>query len=489
MMLLLQSFLPFKQVMREQLEPKVVVLHFEYLTPDYNTTWLSTAHLTDIYNELLSDVDRPFEVVFIAVGDGKEDEFRDMFCSMPWTAVPFSDSVARKQLAKKFIASESRGFDAPASIVISNTGVIMQHNAISLFQAYGAAGYPFSKQKIEHLISQDDRARYYPSLTALLASPQRDYLINNKGHKVNISELEDKTVILYLYESGCTKALTARLKDAYKVLVEEEKMKLEVVLVYIYDSWNTLGRTNEKSFMQEFGTMPWLALPFRDSNCKKLQRVYLYPSELGGPQPDPSLVVIGPYGQYFEPFGASDVLMKFGSRGYPFTRKRGLHLQVEAIKKVNLSMLWDPEPVFIRGCGSEVPCSDIVSKGVIVFCDAVQNELYIRFKIKLQEVYQKKRGQSDEFEVIHIGSKKGQEVPWLRLHPDYPYKDSTVRKILHDIFHYGYGILVFDHDGKVVRATSNPHMEREDEFPFHYGRFETEIGFDLIERFHWDFWD
>ena len=92
--------------MREQLEPKVVVLHFEYLTPDYNTTWLSTAHLTDIYNELLSDVDRPFEVVFIAVGDGKEDEFRDMFCSMPWTAVPFSDSVARKQLAKKFIASE-----------------------------------------------------------------------------------------------------------------------------------------------------------------------------------------------------------------------------------------------------------------------------------------------------------------------------------------------------------------------------------------------
>ncbi|WOH09941.1 hypothetical protein DCAR_0729402 [Daucus carota subsp. sativus] len=93
-------------VMREQLEPKVVVLQFEHLTPDYNTTWLSTAHLTDIYNELLSDVDRPFEVVFIAVGDGKEDEFRDMFCSMPWTAVPFSDSVARKQLAKKFIASE-----------------------------------------------------------------------------------------------------------------------------------------------------------------------------------------------------------------------------------------------------------------------------------------------------------------------------------------------------------------------------------------------
>lgn len=136
---------------------------------------------------------------------------------------------------------------------------------------------------------------------------------------------------------------------------------------------------------------------------------------------------------------------------------------------------------------AQVPYSDIVCKRVILLCDAVHSELDIRFKIKLQEEYQKKI--CDEFEVIHIGSRKGEEVSWSTLHPNYPYKDSNVIKILHDIFHYGYGILVFDHDGKVVRATSNPHMEREDEFPFHYGRFETEIGFDLIERFHWDFWD
>ena len=92
---------------------------------------------------------------------------------------------------------------------------------------------------------------------------------------MNISDLEDKTVILYLYESGCTKALTAQLRDAYKFLVEEEKMKLEVVPVCIYDSWNNTWRTNEESLMEEFGTMPRLALPFRDANCKKVQRVSL----------------------------------------------------------------------------------------------------------------------------------------------------------------------------------------------------------------------
>lgn len=159
---------------------------------------------------------------------------------------------------------------------------------------------------------------------------------------------------LYLYESGCTKALTARLRDAYKCLVEEEKMKFEVVLVYIHDSWNTLGSTNAESFMKDFGTMPWLSLPFKDPNCKKVQRVVRYPFELGGPQPDPSLVIVGPFGKFFEPFGASDVLMTFGSPAYPFTRETAFYLQVRNIKKLKLGMLWDPKDVFIRGCMNQV---------------------------------------------------------------------------------------------------------------------------------------
>ncbi|KAL1806965.1 hypothetical protein ACET3Z_030033 [Daucus carota] len=186
-------------------------------------------------------------------------------------------------------------------------------------------------------------------------------------------------------------------------------MKLEVVPVYIYDSWNNTWRTNEESLMEEFGTMPRLALPFRDANCKKVQRV------------------IGSFGEYFEPFGSSDVFI--------------CKLSLENIKKVNLGILLDPEPVFIRGCGSEVPYSDIVCKRVILLCDAVHSELDIRFKIKLQEEYQKKI--CDEFEVIHIGSRKGEEVSWSTLHPNYPYKHSTVIKILHDIFHYGYGSWFF----------------------------------------------
>ncbi|KAK1380725.1 hypothetical protein POM88_027556 [Heracleum sosnowskyi] len=78
---------------------------FELLTPDPSSTWLSTTHL-DIYTELLSSLD-------VAL-------------------------LSREHLAKRFIASESGVYYDPSSIVISKTGVILQHNATSLFQAYGA---------------------------------------------------------------------------------------------------------------------------------------------------------------------------------------------------------------------------------------------------------------------------------------------------------------------------------------------------------------
>ncbi|KAL6557219.1 hypothetical protein OROMI_017569 [Orobanche minor] len=314
-------------------------------------------------------------------------------------------------------------------------------------------------------------------------------------HKVNICDLEDKVVALYLYEKGCTNDLTESLRNAHKILVQEEKKKFEIVLIYIHDSWNTLGRTDAESFKKEFETMPWLALPFKDTSCKKVQRVFRYPFELGGPQPDPSLVIIGPFGEFSEPFGAADVLMNFGVEAYPFTRRKAYMLQVEKVMNVKLDMLWGPEAVFTRGCVSEstyqeVFLSDInVGKRVIVFCDAVRSVWYKEFKMMLRERYEEKKGKIDEFEVIHIAAREGEDVPWLRLHPDFPYEDSTASKILCDIFCNGYGILAFDLVGEVVRATSNPNFERKDcEFPFSDAPLEDEVALDLLHRFGWDFW-
>lgn len=118
----------------------------------------------------------------------------------------------------------------------------------------------------------------------------------------------------------------------------------EVVLIYIHDSKQTIGRTNEDTFWETFKTMPWLALPFKDPVIKKLRRICNYPLDFEGPAPDPGLVIVGPRGEFFEPYGA-DILMNFGIQAYPFNRRRMVDLEAEKAKKVKPDMLWDPNTV------------------------------------------------------------------------------------------------------------------------------------------------
>ncbi|KAL6499767.1 hypothetical protein OROGR_027677 [Orobanche gracilis] len=490
-------------VKAEHLEGKVIVLHFERVKPSSScytlitsNTWRHTGHLVEIYPKLLSS-GCPFEVVFVSVSDvsdGTEDasqkRFEEMFSFMPWTAVPFFDS--EEILANCFVASEHGSYHLPSSFVISNTGVVLQHDARPIFRVLGADAYPFSDERIERLILEDDLFREPRlSLKALLASPERDYVINNKGHKVNICDLEDKMVALYLYEEGCTNDLTTSLRNAYEFLMHKEKKKFEVVLIYIHDSLNTLGRTDAESFKKGFETMPWLALPFKDTNCKKVQRVFLYPFGLEGPHPNHSLVIIGPSGKLIEPFGAGTVLKYFGIKAYPFTREKAHLLHVQKVKNVKLDMLWRPEAVFMRGYMPESTYLEVlfsninVGQRIIVFRDT-ENVWHREFRIKLEKMYLERKGSNDEFEVLHIGLRGG-TVPWFRVHPDFSSRDSDTIKVLCDIFCNAYGVLFFDLDGKVVRAAMIPPVS-DTNYPFYVGAgsLENEVLTDLIDRFDWD---
>lgn len=82
-------------------------------------------------------------------------------------------------------------------------------------------------------------------------------------------------VALYFYEAAKTDMLTAELKKAYKELAGK-KEKFEVVLLYLNDTCYTdrYHNHNEESFWKVFKTMPWLALPYKDPNLKKLEKIY-----------------------------------------------------------------------------------------------------------------------------------------------------------------------------------------------------------------------
>lgn len=139
-----------------------------------------------------------------------------------------------------------------------------------------------------------------------------------------VGSLENKVVALHFYQEHQTEYpinvdITASLVASYNNLVKEHD-DFEVVLIYIHDSWSTIGVTSEDSFWKKFKTIPWLALSFKDPVCKKLMQIFNYPSFLDSDDPDPSLVIVGPQGKFYEPF-AADVFMNDGTEAYPFIRK------------------------------------------------------------------------------------------------------------------------------------------------------------------------
>ena len=120
---------------------------------------------------------------------------------------------------------------------------------------------------------------------------------------------------------------------------------------------------------------------------------------------------------------------------------------------------------------AQVPYSDIVCKRVVLSCDAVQNELYMRFKIKLQEEYQKKKGQSVTAWWVWGNPhwfEEGRRSIMVDPASQLPIQGLKCDKNIAWYIPLWLWILVFYHDGKVMRATSNPHIEIEYEFPLHF---------------------
>ena len=92
----------------------------------------------------------------------------------------------------------------------------------------------------------------------------------------------------------------------------------EIVMISLDDE--------EESFKKYFGSMPWLALPFRDKSCEKLAR-YFELSAL------PTLVVIGPDGKTLHS-NVAEAIQEHGIQAYPFTPEKFAELEeIEKAKR------------------------------------------------------------------------------------------------------------------------------------------------------------
>ncbi|KAL6550438.1 hypothetical protein OROMI_020926 [Orobanche minor] len=390
----------------------------------------------------------------LVVEDIFSDETKQQLSQMPWPAIPLSDVKSRQRLERIFgISSSFEEIYLPPSFTIDPRGVVLQCHSTPLFIKYGAASYPFTNERIEFLDSEDNALQMQPvSIQNLLASPQRDYLIDNDGEEVDLDYLDEKVVGLYfcpyLYQSYPTKEFEVLYKEWL-----ETREDFEIVLVYVqgwYEKYH--GRTDEAMFLKAFKSMPWLTLPFDDTDCnKRLQRISKYPQERGGLEPNPRMVIIGPRGEFIEPLGGN-ILLKYGVAAFPFTTSSTVNLELETVKKLKPEMLWDLDSLFTHYDGSQV------------------------FKMKVTD---------DEFEVIHILGKAcvgkwclenfAAPVPWL-IHP--PCNYSYASKLKGSTSRRDYGLLAFDRDGSVVRRMKVVEFGDSMIFPF-YHNMDKEVLLDV----------
>ncbi|KAL6561381.1 hypothetical protein OROMI_016982 [Orobanche minor] len=277
----------------------------------------------------------------------------------PCPAIPLSDRKSIKRLERIFGFGSER-FQVPVGpkvFIIDPTGVVLQSYATPLLLRYGAAGFPFTNERIQFLDSEDNLIRRQPfSVEKYLASPERDYLINNKGEQVPLHNIDDKVVGLYFCPCLHGLMTTSEIQMVYQEL-SKHKEDFEIVLIYTH-GWceheDTCGLIDEDSFLDEIKTMPWLALPFTDTDCnKKLQRIFQNPQDLEEPKPAASLVIIGPHGKFIEPL-ATNILAYYGAPAYPFTLQSASDLELEKVKNLRPDSLWNLDAIFTRIDGSQI---------------------------------------------------------------------------------------------------------------------------------------
>ncbi|XP_011627599.1 probable nucleoredoxin 2 isoform X2 [Amborella trichopoda] len=242
-----------------------------------------TPVLASVY-EQLKQRDANFEIVFISC-DEDQSSFDKYHATMPWLAIPFSDLKTKKSLNDMF---QVEGI--PCLIILDQHAHTVQTEAVELIYRYGVWAFPFTKERVVELESEEKAKHESQTLENLISIDGRDFVIGHDNEQVPISSLVGKTVGLYFSAQWCPPCVKFTPRD-------------------------------EAGFLECFKPMPWLALPFGDERIKGLSRYFNI-------QGIPALVIIGPNGKTVTREGRNLINLHM-EKAYPFTQDHILFLQKE----------------------------------------------------------------------------------------------------------------------------------------------------------------
>lgn len=260
-------------------------------------------------------------------------------------------------------------------------------------------------------------------LASLLSSNDRDFLVRNNGNQVAISDLIGKNVGLYFSGSWCGPCchFTPNLVEVYEEL--SPKGDFEVIFIS--------SDRDDESFNGYFAKMPWLALPFSDSETRKRLK------ELFKVRGIPFLVILDVNGKVSTTQGVR-IVREYGVNGYPFTEERinSLKEEEEAAKKnqsLSSILVSGSRSHLVKNDGTEIPVSELEGKTVGLYFSMNSRRPCLEFTPKLVEVYKKLKERGENFEIVLISLdyedasfKEGFEtMPWLAV----PFKDKSCEKL------------------------------------------------------------
>lgn len=138
-----------------------------------------TPIFAEIYEELAPKGE--FEVVFVS-SDRDEESFNAYFSKMPWLSIPFLDPETHKRLKTLF---KVRGI--PHLVVLDANGMVSTVDGVRLIREYGVEAFPFSGERIDFLKQKEDEAKRNQTISSILVSTSRNYVLSNDGNQVGVS--------------------------------------------------------------------------------------------------------------------------------------------------------------------------------------------------------------------------------------------------------------------------------------------------------------
>lgn len=323
-------------------------------------------------------------------------------------------------------------------------------------------------------MAEDESAEAELSVTfdlhSILASSGRDFLVRSNGDLVSIDTLKGRKVGLYFSASWCgpCRRFTPTLIEAYNELTARGK---DFQIIFVSSD------EDEESFDKYFSKMPWLAIPFSDSDARdKLEEMF-------GVKGVPQFVVLDENGKVLIDDGV-EIVRDYEADAYPFTPERINELKEQeatARKEQTLkSILVSPSRDFVLSAdGKKVPVAQLEGKTVGLYFSLTSYRSCIDFTPVLMEVYEKLKAKRENFEIVLIPLDEDEEsfkqgfrnMPWYSL----PFKDKSCIKLaryfdLSDLP----TLVVVGPDGKTLHPNAADAVDYHgvEAFPFTPERFE-----------------